>query len=243
MLTLNIDGKEIRATEESTILDVARENNIEIPSLCYYESVSPAGACRLCLVEIIKGGRSRLVASCCYPVEEGLVVKTNTEMVTKIRKGIVELLLARCPESKVIQDVAQQMGIRKSRFKPKNEECILCGLCTRVCREVVGVSAISLVNRGITKEVATPFLEPSTTCIGCGSCAQICPTGAIKIEDKDGIRTIHNWDVKFELQKCKLCNNYFAPKAQQDFLRKKLNLPEDVLEVCPNCALGVPTTT
>jgi NADH dehydrogenase/NADH:ubiquinone oxidoreductase subunit G len=235
MVTLTIDGCELVAKEGTTILEVARENGIEIPALCYYESVTPSGACRLCLVEIIRDGRSRLVASCLYPVEEGLVVKTDSERVLTTRKMVVELLLARCPNVKAIQDLAQELGVTETEFRLEDEECILCGLCVRVCQEIVGLSAISFVNRGTKREVATPFLEPSQTCIGCGSCAYICPTNAIKMEDVGNTRIIHNWNTTFKLQQCKVCGKYFAPKAQLDYLRKRLNLPQEIFEVCPQC--------
>lgn len=237
-VTLTIDDREIQAEEERTILEVARDNGIDIPTLCYNEGVEPYGACRLCLVEITKNGRSRLVASCLYPVEEGLVVKTATEKVTANRKMLMELLLARCSGVKVIQDLARKMGVEKTSFRPEyleDNECILCGLCVRACGEVVGTSAISLVNRGVNREVASPFLETASDCIGCGSCVYICPTKCIKMEDIGDTRTIHNWDVSFKLKRCQVCRNYFAPEKQLEYIREKLNLPEDFFDICPNC--------
>lgn len=237
-VTLTIDDREIQAEEERTILEVARDNGIDIPTLCYNEGVEPYGACRLCLVEITKNGRSRLVASCLYPVEEGLVVKTATEQVTANRKMLMELLLARCSGVKVIEDLARKMGVEETSFRPEyleDNECILCGLCVRACGEVVGTSAISLVNRGVNREVASPFLETASDCIGCGSCVYICPTKCIKMEDVGDARTIHNWDVSFKLKKCQVCGNYFAPEKQLEYIREKLNLPEDFFDICPNC--------
>ena len=235
MVTLTIDGQEIQAEEGATILEVARQEGIEIPTLCYHEAVSPAGVCRLCMVEITKDTRSRLVASCLYPAEEGLEVKSHSERVMNIRKTVMELLLARCPNSKPIQDLARSMGIETTDFDLEDMDCILCGLCVRVCEEIAGVSAISLVSRGTQRKVAPPFDEPSEDCIGCGSCARVCPTGTIKIEDVGDTRIIHNWKVEFKLKQCKVCGNYFAPQAQLDYLRKTLDLPEEHFELCQNC--------
>jgi len=238
MITLNIDGRELKAEKGQTILEVARENGIDIPTLCYHEAVESYGACRLCIVEISKGGRSRIVASCLYPVEDGLEVRTSSPRVIENRKIILELLLAKCSKNKVIQELARQMGIEQSRFKPEyqeDEDCIVCGLCVRVCEQVVGVSAISLVSRGTSKHPAPPFHEPAAMCIGCGSCYYVCPTGAIKMEDKGDKRIIHNWKVEFKLKKCRVCGNYWAPEQQLDYIAKKWNLPEGFFDICPNC--------
>ncbi len=238
LVKLTIDDREIQAEQGKTILEVARDNGIDIPALCYNEGLEPYGACRLCLVEITRNGRSRLVTSCLYPVENGLVVKTATERVMANRKMLMELLLARCSGVKVIEDLARKMGVEKTSFRPEyleHDECILCGLCVRACREVVGTSAISLVNRGVNREVAAPFLETASDCIGCGSCVYVCPTKCIKMEDAGDTRTIHNWKVSFKLKKCNVCGNYFAPERQLDYIREKLNLPGDFFDTCPNC--------
>jgi len=238
MITFKIDGREFKAKKERTILQVARENGIDIPTLCHHEAIEPYGACRLCIVEISRGGHSRIVTSCLYPVEEGLEVKTDSPRVMSNRKMIVELLLARCSKNKVIKELASQMGIEQPSFKPEyleDNDCIVCGLCVRTCEQVVGVSAISLVNRGITKEPASPFLEPAIACIGCGSCYYICPTGAIKMEDRGDTRIIYNWKVEFKLKKCKVCGNYWAPEKQLDYIRKKWGLPEEFFDICPTC--------
>ncbi|MFC1952242.1 2Fe-2S iron-sulfur cluster-binding protein [Chloroflexota bacterium] len=237
MVTLTIDEREVQAQEGTMILDVAKENNIYIPSLCTNDAVSPYGACRLCLVEVTKGKRDRLVASCLYPVEKGLIVKTNSERIMANRRAIMELLLARCPNVSEIQDLARRLGVKGTPFALEDKKCILCALCVRACQEVVGVSAISLVNRGINRELSTPFYEPSKVCIGCGSCAYICPTEAIQFEDIEDTRFI-NWPnnkMEFKLKKCKSCGNYWAPEKQIDHIAKQSNLDPEVFDVCPNC--------
>jgi len=237
-VTLTIDGRKVEADPEQTILDVARDQGIDIPALCDHDGLEPYGACRLCLVEVTKNGRTKLVTSCLYPVEEGITVQTSTERVQANRRMLAELLLARCSGVKVVEDLARKLGVEESSFRPEyveKDECVLCGLCVRACREAVGVSAISLVNRGVKREVAAPFLESASSCIGCGSCAYVCPTKCIKIEDKDGVRVIHNWGVEFKMKKCKVCGNYFAPEKQLEYIRAKLNLPEDFFDVCQTC--------
>lgn len=182
MVTLTIDGKSVQIEEDKTVLDAARKLGIEIPTLCHHPEVSSYGACRICQVEVTKGKRTRLVASCLYPVEDGLSVKSNNERIARNRKLIVELLLARCPEVKAVRDLAKEYGIGTPRFRLKQEDCILCGLCVRVCDEVLGVGALSFAGRGTSRKVETPFDEPPEDCLGCGACTYVCPTGAIQME-------------------------------------------------------------
>ncbi|MHC1585292.1 MAG: 2Fe-2S iron-sulfur cluster-binding protein [Candidatus Syntropharchaeia archaeon] len=185
-VTLVIDGEEVKAEEGTTILEVARKQDIDIPTLCYHSALSPYGACRVCVVEITDSrGRKRIVSSCTYPVEEGLVVDTKSERVIKARKIVLELLLARAPDAEKIQELAREYGIEAPRFKLEEERCILCGLCTRICEERMGVSAINFVGRGVEREVKTPFQITSDPefdpCMACGACEFVCPTGAIDL--------------------------------------------------------------
>ena len=241
MVNVTIDGRKFEAEAGTMVLEVARAHNIDIPTLCENEAVEPYGACRLCLVEITTArGRQRMVTACLFPVEEGLVVETQTDKVNGIRRTILELLLARCPDSEVIIKLAADYGVTQTPYQPltKTNNCILCALCTRVCREVVGVSAISLSNRGVERQMETPFGENnSEACIGCGSCAYICPTGAIEMKDSRGRRTI-KWPhqkMRFQLAKCDVCGGYWAPEKQIAHVMKLSGTGPEEYTTCPDC--------
>jgi len=184
MITITINDRQIQAEEGQTILEVARAEGIHIPTLCYHRDLTPYGACRLCMVEIVQGVRPRVDAACLYKVTEGLVIQTDSERVRRARRMMLELHLARCPESEVVRELAAEYGITETRIKLKKQDtCILCGQCVRVCAEVTRRSAISFVGRGSRRRVTTPFDKESPTCIGCGACAYLCPTKTIKVEE------------------------------------------------------------
>jgi len=182
---LKIDSKEVKAIEGTSILEVAKKLGIKIPTLCYNSALEPFGSCRVCSVEITdRRGRKKIVTSCNYPVTEGLEVSTNSEKVMKTRKLLLELLLARCPKVKMIQDLAREYGVEKPRFwiEDAEEDCILCGLCARVCQERIGVYAINFAKRGVEREVTAPYHSYSDDCIGCGACALVCPTNSKRVQ-------------------------------------------------------------
>jgi len=181
MIIFKLNGKEVQGEEGQYILEVAKKYGVEIPTLCYHEALEPAGMCRLCTVEVYDGRRTRFVTSCNYPIWEGMEVFTETDEVRKGRKLIVELLLARCPDVPIIRELAKKYDIREPRFKKEGDDCILCGLCVRMC-ERMGNSAISLTGRGVDIKVDTPFNIQTDVCMGCGACVSVCPTGHIKLE-------------------------------------------------------------
>jgi len=183
MISLTINDKKIEVEEGLTVLKAAEKVGIKIPTLCSHKALSPYGACRLCLVEISQNGDSIIQASCTYPALEGLVVQTDSERVIKTRKIMIELLLARCPDSEEIKNLARELGVEKTRIKPKNKDCSLCGLCVRMCHERMGRAAISFSGRGPRREVTSPFGKSSQVCQACGACDFICPTGKIRLPE------------------------------------------------------------
>lgn len=240
MKKFKIMGGEFEAPYRENLLNVLWRNGFEVPSLCYNEALSAYGACRLCLVEVKKGKRTRLTTSCNYPIQEGIEVFLDTEKVQKNRRMVLELLIAKAPKARKLRDLADKYGVDEERlgrlkFGDGTEKCILCGLCERACREVVGASAITFAFRGDRKQVAPPYLEESPLCIGCGACAYVCPTGAVSVVEKDGVRVIDRWNRKLEMQKCEVCGVPFAPKYQLFHFKKLVNYKEEYLRKCPGC--------
>jgi len=175
MVNIILNGLPVKVEEKTTLLEAAQFYGFPIPTLCHMEGLSPYGACRLCVVEIGEDNNTRLVTSCTYPVEENLIVRTATEKVIKARKMIIELLLASCPQSKIIQDIASAHNVRQQRFRQEYEDCILCGLCVRVCEEQMMAKAIGFQGRGESRKIGTPFNIKSEECRLCGGCIYICP--------------------------------------------------------------------
>jgi len=242
MVNLTIDGKKIQAPPGTTVLQAARKEGIFIPTLCEYPALEPEGTCRLCIVEVSGTLRHGVRVSCIQEVKEGLVVETDTERLNHSRRLIIELLLGRSPDVRILKDLAQRYGVTQNRFATgENNDCILCGRCVRVCRDEIGAYALCFVNRGPDRRLTTDFERLSEYCIGCGSCANVCPTGAIRVEDKGDQRKIFTWGqvlARFKLERCEHCGTPFAPKKYLELVNKRAYQPkglELVEYVCPEC--------
>jgi len=190
MITFTLNGLQVQVEKGTTLLEAARFYGFPIPTLCHMDGLSPYGACRLCLVEIGVEPRSRLVSSCTYMAEEGIAVRTASSRVLRARRMVVELLLASCPESKVIQDIASAMGVRQQRFKQEHERCVLCGLCVRMCEEQMVAKAIGFRDRGSGRSIGVPFDVTSEVCRRCGGCIYVCPACQLRCTFVDPDKTV-----------------------------------------------------
>ncbi|MBM4338331.1 MAG: 2Fe-2S iron-sulfur cluster binding domain-containing protein [Deltaproteobacteria bacterium] len=179
-ILLQIDGKEVEAKEGMTILEAAQKAEISIPTLCHLEKLENYGACRICTVEIENRGRTQLVAACLYPVERNLVVRTRSGKIDKIRKVLLDLMLAHAPDSQALKDLAQQYGADQSRFEKEPSFCILCGLCVRYCAEVKKKNAVAFVDRGVRREISFIPEIASKECWNCKECFPLCPTSYLQ---------------------------------------------------------------
>lgn len=179
-IRLQIDGKEVKAKKGMTVLEAAQSAGISIPTLCFHEKLAPYGGCRICIVEAEVGGEVKLVVSCVYPAEKNLVVKTRSEKIDRIRKTLLELLLAHAPDSPQLQELAKEYGADKNRYEKEASFCIHCGLCVRYCAEVVKKNAIGFVDRGIRKEISFIPQIASKECNSCQECFPLCPTSYLQ---------------------------------------------------------------
>jgi aldehyde:ferredoxin oxidoreductase len=188
LIKIEIDGKSVEVEPETTVFEAAAMADVNIPALCHIELVEPYASCRLCMVEVDEGDGPRLVTSCNYPVREPLTVTTDSDRVTRTRKTVLELLLARWPEVKLIKDMAKFYGVGKPRFQHPQADCnpnacILCGLCVRVCSQGVLENVVDFAGSGVQRRVTMPYGTEQPQCTGCGACVDICPTGAIQLTD------------------------------------------------------------
>jgi NADH dehydrogenase/NADH:ubiquinone oxidoreductase subunit G len=235
MVNITIDGRTVQAKEGSTILQNAQAERIDIPTLCFHKDLSPFGACRLCTVEIKVKKQWKLAASCQVEVEEGMEVRTDTEAVKESRRLAAALLYYKHPTTGAVRDMARKLGVAVEPIdEADGRDCILCGLCTRTCQEIVGVAALRFQDRGLDRATEEPKIEfEATACIGCGSCAYACPTGYVRMEAVDGKRII--WDKVFKMATCKVCGQYFAPMEQLEYIAKKTGVALGNLMTCVSC--------
>lgn len=202
MINVKINGKKEEFAEGTTILTAAKSLGYKIPTLCNHDHIEPFGGCRVCLVEVANERNpeaKRLLPSCTLKLEPGMIINTDTEQVIESRTFMIQLLLSRCPDSEEMIKFAAENGVTKEKGSQdivgeyllqeatplRKTKCILCGLCVRVCAEVTERDAISFSNRGMKRRVTTPFDKFDERCIGCGSCAYVCPTNTITVEETD----------------------------------------------------------
>lgn len=270
MPTVTIDGCKVEVEKDATILDAAKKAGVWIPTLCYSPAVSSDASCRLCMVEIDRGpapiarvpapstsskagspnggqlvrGR-QLVTACNYPVRRDIVVYASSERAQKARRGVMELLLARAPESQELKALAERMGVKETHYPKVTESqrnCILCGLCVRVCEEIIGKAAIGFAGRGVDRTVAAPFRQPSDDCIGCGACAAVCPVGTIKVrihQDKHEVE-ISPFKSRAKLLLCQRCGAPIVTTQVGEQVLAKIEMTSceefrERLRLCPKC--------
>ncbi|BBO75439.1 hypothetical protein DSCW_28560 [Desulfosarcina widdelii] len=236
MTTIIIDGQTYEAEEGKTALQVARANNISIPTLCYHPALKPSGSCKLCAVEVTgRSGRQIAMLSCILKVKDGLEIKTTGPIVEAARTKAFQNLLRMAPQSARLRQMAREHGVD---LGTPPDGCVRCRLCVRVCKEVVGASALKMKK---IDDVNFVIPEPDR-CIGCGTCANICPTGAIRVEDHENVRSVMIRDEvvgKHPLERCEGCGRWFATTRFMDFIEQRTAPHPHVKEThayCPTCA-------
>lgn len=231
-MNIIINGKSCECEKGEFLLTVAERNGFKIPTLCHHQGVAEQGCCRVCLVEVIENKKSKIVVSCVYPIERECEVLTDSDRVKKNRAVVLMLLKMRAPDSPEIAALCKEYNaVDGSRFKPLDDEkCVMCGLCARACKSL-GTGAISTVSRGIEKKVSTPYDEPSMTCMGCLSCAKVCPTNAIAYEEDDKTRKI--WHRSFNLVRCKSCNAIIGTDIE--LIQAASRSKEEDITLCADC--------
>ncbi len=237
MFDITIDDTRLSVEEGRTVLDVARANGIDIPTLCFHSALKPSGSCKLCAVAVTAAnGRSTIMLSCILKAKPGMIIATRGEAVTEARIRAFERLIRLAPTAAVIRQLAEDHDVP---IGPRPDGCIRCRLCIRVCKEIVGPEALKM-----EKRTDGHYVVPEAgRCIGCGTCANLCPTGAIHVSDADGVRTIAIRDEvigRHPLERCEGCGKRFAtPKFLDLVQHRTLAHHSDVKthhRYCPTCA-------
>ena len=231
-MNILIDGKECSCEQGEILLHVAKRNGIYIPSLCYHEGLGSVGSCRVCIVEVVQNGRSKVVISCAYLVEEGIEVFSNSDKIKKERGVIFTLLTRLAPDARVIREIAEFSGVDLPRLAPKAEggTCVLCGRCTLAC-SLTGTGAIAKMDRGTEKRMDTPYGEPTEECIGCTSCARVCPTDSIHYEET--ATQVSIWGRTFDLKRCEICGKPISTGEQVALVQQRTE--GDATVLCRKC--------
>jgi len=241
---VTIDGCRVEVEKNATVLDAARKAGIWIPTLCYHPGVVSEASCRICMVELDRGDWRELITACNYPVRRDIVVYTSSERAEKARRGVMELLLARAPESQELWELAERMGVQETRYPKVTESqrnCILCGICVQVCEDVIGKAAIGFAGRGADRAVAAPFRQPSEDCIGCGACAAVCPVGTIKVrvhQDQQEVE-ISPFKSRAKLVVCRECGAAVVSERVVEQVLGRIETDSEELRerlsLCPKC--------
>lgn len=205
-----MNRRTLKVEDGTTVLEAARDAGIYIPTLCYHPALESVGACRLCMVELSHRGRTGHVAACVTPAVDGSTVKTDTPAVKRIRKTVLELLIARCPEVAILRELGERLGVGEPPYPLENEACLLCGICVRACREIVGAEAIGFAERGAASEVLPPFAVPSARCISCGTCTTVCPARTFELSKVDAVGTMHGDSDDVRTRKCVVCDEHYT---------------------------------
>lgn len=237
MLTLTVDGKKIEAEQGATALEVLRKNDVRIPTICHHPSLRPSGSCKLCSVEV-RGratGKPRIMLACVLKVREGMEIRSSGEMVDRARTRAFRSLLQLAPQAEAVTALAKSFDIDPGA---PPDGCIRCRLCIRVCKEIVGPGALKMEKRHNQSYVA-PI---EGMCIGCGTCANICPTHVITVSDKNEVRTISIRDEiigRHPLERCEGCGKYYATPKFLDHIHHRTEVHPDVKthhHFCPTCS-------
>ncbi|UCF43397.1 MAG: (2Fe-2S)-binding protein [Planctomycetota bacterium] len=244
MPTVIIDGQKVEVERDATVLDAAKKAGVWIPTLCYHPAVSISGSCRVCMVELDRGDWRQLITACNYPVRRDIVVYISSDRAERARRGVMELLLARSPESPELKELAERMGVKSTPYPTVTESqrsCILCGLCIAVCEDIIGKAAIGYAGRGVDRTVASPFRQPSEDCIGCGACAAVCPVGTIKVrvhEEQEEVE-ISPFKSRGKLLVCEQCRAPIVSTqvGEQALGKVEMNREEfrELMRLCPKC--------
>jgi NADH dehydrogenase/NADH:ubiquinone oxidoreductase subunit G len=207
MIEIMVNGQTVQAKEGDTVLKTAREHGIPIPYLCFHPALKPSGACRLCGVETgPDSGKKVVMLSCILKVKPGLEIKTESDLVTAHRQKAFDRLLSMAPNSVRIRELAEKFNVP---VVAKPDGCIRCRLCVRVCNDIIGAKAIAMVKTQTGRHVG----PGDGDCIGCGSCANLCPTQFITVKDQDNVRTVSIGDQvlsRLPLERCGACGARYA---------------------------------